>query len=56
MRGGISGDHFGIVVMQLADDGTRVNGLVCYSGAGEQEWLFQRTSASVYESCRTSRP
>jgi hypothetical protein len=102
MRGGISGDHFGLVAMQLADDGTRVNGVVCYSesghliyrdvpvsgryprlafdrpgggrfeggitspdsingffrlaGAGEQEWMFQRTSASVYESCRTSRP
>ena len=101
-RGGISGDHFGFVVMQLADDGTRATGVVCYSesghlifrdvpasgsypriafdrpgggrfeggvispdaingffrlpNAGEQEWAFQRTSPSAYESCRTSRP
>jgi hypothetical protein len=33
-RGGISGDHFGEVVMQIADDGTRVTGVVCYTESG----------------------
>jgi hypothetical protein len=33
-RGGISGDHFGQVVMQIADDGTRVTGVACYWDSG----------------------
>jgi hypothetical protein len=33
-RGGISGDHFGQVVMRISDDGTRVTGLACYWESG----------------------
>jgi hypothetical protein len=33
-RGGISGDHSGLYVMQITDEGSRVTGAVCHSSSG----------------------
>src|SRR5262245_38865221 len=34
LRDGVSGDHFGIYILQITDDGTRVNGVACHSDGG----------------------